>query len=82
MIRASLLSMCVFTITLAAASTDVGAGGVPIGAVARASVPTFTGLGSVHHPVGTRSAESQRLFDQGLRLCYAFNHDEAIRSFR
>jgi len=42
----------------------------------------FTGLGAVHHPIGTRSAKAQRLFDQGLRLCYAFNHDEAIRSFR
>lgn len=44
--------------------------------------PMFTGLGEVHHPVGTRSAKAQKLFDQGLRLCYAFNHDEAIRSFR
>jgi tetratricopeptide (TPR) repeat protein len=42
----------------------------------------FSGLGSVHHVVGTRSARTQALFDQGLRLCYAFNHDEAIRSFR
>jgi tetratricopeptide (TPR) repeat protein len=45
------------------------------------STPMFTGLGSVHHAVGTKSVKAQKLFDQGLRLCYAFNHDEAIRSF-
>jgi tetratricopeptide (TPR) repeat protein len=44
--------------------------------------PMFTGLGSVHHAVGTKSARAQKLFDQGLRLCFAFNHDEAIRSFQ
>ena len=30
----------------------------------------------------TASAEAQRYFDQGLKFLYAFNHDEAIRSFR
>src|SRR6185503_5635583 len=44
-------------------------------------LPVFTGLGGVHHPISTRSPETQRFFDQGLRLAYAFNHDEAIRSF-
>lgn len=40
------------------------------------------GMGSLHHPVTTRSAEAQRFFDQGLRFVYAFNHEEAVRSFR
>jgi len=40
------------------------------------------GLGSLHHPVSTKSAEAQQFFDQGLRLVYAFNHEEAERSFR
>jgi tetratricopeptide (TPR) repeat protein len=40
------------------------------------------GLGSHHHPVSTTSPEAQRFFDQGLRFVYAFNHDEAVRSFR
>ena len=40
------------------------------------------GLGSVHHPVATKNAEAQKFFDQGLRLIYAFNHDEAHRSFQ
>jgi len=39
------------------------------------------GLGDLHHPIATSSAEAQRFFDQGLRYVYAFNHDEAVRSF-
>jgi hypothetical protein len=44
--------------------------------------PFFNGLGSYHHPITTKSKQAQRYFDQGLTLCYAFNHTEAIRSFR
>jgi len=40
------------------------------------------GLSSLHHPVSTQNAEAQKFFDQGLRLVYAFNHEEAARSFR
>src|SRR6202521_3553554 len=40
------------------------------------------GLGDLHHPVSTSNAEAQKFFDQGLRYIYAFNHDEAARSFR
>jgi tetratricopeptide (TPR) repeat protein len=39
------------------------------------------GIGNTHHPVTTSSAEAQKFFDQGLRYIYAFNHDEAARSF-
>src|SRR5215469_13598773 len=41
----------------------------------------MSGLGDLHHPVSTKSEEAQQFFDQGLRLIYAFNHDEAARSF-
>jgi tetratricopeptide (TPR) repeat protein len=40
------------------------------------------GLGSVHHQVTTSSPQAQAFFDQGLSLIYAFNHDDAARSFR
>ena len=40
------------------------------------------GLGNLHHPVSTTNAEAQQFFDQGLRLVYAFNHEEAARSFQ
>lgn len=39
------------------------------------------GLGGIHHPVLTRNVEAQQWFNQGLELVYAFNHEEAIRSF-
>ena len=41
----------------------------------------LAGLGHHHHPISTKSAEAQRFFDQGLTLAYAFNHEEAVRSF-
>src|SRR5678815_903790 len=42
----------------------------------------MTGLGDLHHPVSTSNAEAQKFFDQGLRLIYAFNHEEATGSFQ
>ncbi len=42
----------------------------------------MSGVGNVHHPVSTSNHEAQAFFDQGLRLIYAFNHDEAARSFQ
>jgi len=44
--------------------------------------PLFDGLGSRSRRVTTDSAQAQRYVDQGLKFLYAFNHDEAIRSFR
>jgi tetratricopeptide (TPR) repeat protein len=41
----------------------------------------FGDQGTRHHEISTESAEAQRYFDQGLTLCYGFNHAEAIRSF-
>jgi len=49
---------------------------------AAGSVPLFEDLGGYHHEVTTKSPAAQRYFDQGLRLVYAFNHDEAERAFR
>jgi len=47
----------------------------------QAAPPLYTDLGTHHKAVGTRVPEAQQYFDQGLRLVYAFNHAEAIRSF-
>ena len=44
-------------------------------------VAILDGLGHWRHPITTASDKAQRYFDQGLRLTYAFNHDEAVRSF-
>jgi tetratricopeptide (TPR) repeat protein len=45
-------------------------------------VTLVTGLGDLHHPVTTHVPQAQQFFDQGLRFIYAFNHDEAARSFQ
>ena len=41
-----------------------------------------SGMGTHHHAVSTTKPEAQKFFDQGLAFVYAFNHDEAIRSFK
>lgn len=44
-------------------------------------VPLYSNLGSHHYAITTRNPQAQRYFDQGIRLSWAFNHPEAIRSF-
>ena len=41
----------------------------------------YDGLGDSHRRITTSSPEAQKYFDQGMRFAYAFNHDEATRSF-
>jgi tetratricopeptide (TPR) repeat protein len=41
----------------------------------------FDGLGAFHRKITTRSLLAQKYFDQGMRFIWAFNHDEATRSF-
>jgi hypothetical protein len=45
------------------------------------AVPLYDNLGSHHYRITAADSAVQRYFDQGLRLYYAFNHAEAIRSF-
>ncbi len=57
----------------AAVSNETGVSGAP---------KLAAGLGPVHHPVSTANSLAQKYFDQGLAYVYAFNHDEAVRSFK
>jgi tetratricopeptide (TPR) repeat protein len=41
----------------------------------------YEGLGGFHRGITTTSPQAQRYFDQGMRLLWAFNHDESTRSF-
>ncbi len=45
------------------------------------TTPVYSGLGGHSRPVATNSSEAQQYFNQGLNFLFAFNHDEAIRSF-
>jgi tetratricopeptide (TPR) repeat protein len=53
----------------------------PAASGAHDGLPLYAGLGTWHHAVRTRSPMAQRYFDQGLKMLYAFNHDEAIAAF-
>src|SRR5262245_45233732 len=46
-----------------------------------AAVPLYQNLGDHYYRITTQVPQAQRYFDQGLRLYYAFNHQEAIRAF-
>ena len=47
-----------------------------------AATELHPGLGDYHFPITTSNADAQVYFDQGIRLLYGFNHDEAARYFR
>lgn len=44
--------------------------------------PLWNNLGTLSYTVTTSQPRAQQYFNQGLRLAYGFNHDEAARSFR
>jgi tetratricopeptide (TPR) repeat protein len=67
------------SLVLALAASSVG---WTLNAAEPKPVALIPGLSSLHHPVSTSNPEAQQFFDQGLRLVYAFNHEEAARSFR
>lgn len=49
---------------------------------APADPPLWNNLGSLSYKITTSHPRAQQYFNQGLRLAYGFNHDEAARSFR
>ncbi|MEO0421791.1 MAG: tetratricopeptide repeat protein [Pseudomonadota bacterium] len=49
---------------------------------APARTPLLEGMGAYHREITTDQPLAQRYFDQGLLLTYAFNHPEAVASFR
>jgi hypothetical protein len=70
----SVVALCVsFALPAAAAHQD--------GGTVASKVQLFDNLGTYHHKVTTKVPLAQCYFDQGLRLVYAFNHDEAVRAF-
>ncbi|HKV37179.1 MAG TPA: alpha/beta fold hydrolase [Pyrinomonadaceae bacterium] len=51
-------------------------------AKAPAPVALAEGLGDINLPVTTNNPEAQKFFNQGLAYIYAFNHEEAVKSFK
>lgn len=56
-------------------------GGSGAAATAQTQARLFQGMGPHTRTISTSSARCQQFFDQGLTWAFAFNHDEAIRSF-
>ena len=56
--------------------------GQPATSPAAGGTPLYDNLGSLHHGITTTSPVAQQYFNQGLRLTYGFNHDEAVKSFK
>src|SRR5256885_11487987 len=78
---ALLLALLAFCVPAVAQEHTEHAATKPVAATPK-GVTLMAGLGNWHHPVSTKNAQAQAFFDQGLRLIYAFNHDEAARSFQ
>jgi tetratricopeptide (TPR) repeat protein len=53
-----------------------------MGSSERPGSPKIDGLGNHTWTITTRSPEAQALFNQGVKLFYAFDHSDAARSFR
>jgi tetratricopeptide (TPR) repeat protein len=49
--------------------------------VSEEDVGILEGIGDHHHTITTSNEATQKLFDQGISLAYAFNHGEAKKSF-
>jgi tetratricopeptide (TPR) repeat protein len=66
--------------------SDAPAAAVPAAAKSEptdaAAAATMSGLGSHRHAIATSSPAAQALFNQGFTLVFAFNHEEAVRSFQ
>jgi tetratricopeptide (TPR) repeat protein len=59
-----------------------GGGAIPTTVAAwAAGAQLFDGLGEFQRAASTKSTEARAYFDQGMRLLWAFNHDESTRSF-
>lgn len=54
----------------------------PAPAPAAGDPPLYDNLGSLSWQITTGKPRAQAYFNQGLRLAYGFNHDEAAKAFR
>jgi tetratricopeptide (TPR) repeat protein len=72
---------CALSLTAAAAQEPEGHQHTTTDGSPAGKALVFDDLGSYHRGITTGVPEAQRYFDQGLRLFYAFNLEEAQRSF-
>jgi tetratricopeptide (TPR) repeat protein len=79
----SLSALLVAATLLAGCSTQPSPHDHGSAAASPAAAPAlFDDLGRYHRAITTTSPRAQAFFDQGLRLVYGFNHNEAQAAFR
>jgi tetratricopeptide (TPR) repeat protein len=83
------VALSLMLLTLAACSApsretpqSAGAGGGMAHGAGDVHPVAYTSLGVYSYRITTSSPDAQRWFNQGLRLVYAFNHNEAQKAFR
>jgi len=76
---ASVLALVLLAVFAAACRSTPGTNAAP--PAGEPTSPLYPDLGSYSHPITTKSPLAQQYFDQGLRLVYGFNHDEARLAF-
>ena len=80
--RSIVLGLAIVTLCLAPPALAAPMDPMEAMASPAAPPPLYTDLGSWTHKITAASPRAQKYFDQGLTLCYGFNHDEAVRAFR
>jgi tetratricopeptide (TPR) repeat protein len=78
----TVLTLLMLAVLFTSCGTSNKSGDASRAAETQTSTPLFDDLGSHHRAVTTSSEMAQKYFDQGLRLIYGFNHDEAEKAFR
>jgi tetratricopeptide (TPR) repeat protein len=76
--------LSVFSTCLCFAQMTMPMPPAPVSATASSDarpVPLVAGLGDANHIIRTSSPEAQQYFNQGMNYLFAFNHEEAARSF-
>ena len=78
------MSLSAFVLSAALAAAPAQQPATPDHAAMSGGKPAslLPGIQGVHFPISTRRDEAQKYFDQGMALVYAFNHEEAVRSFQ
>lgn len=70
------VGLAAFGISLTAVAQHTGHEPLPA-----AATELYPGLGDYHFPITTSNPDAQVYFDEGVRLLYGFNDDEAARYF-
>ena len=72
--------LCILSVIIVLYHSENGVSSGPIDS-SDAKAQIFKNLGNHHRTISTKSKLAQEYFDQGLTWMFAFNHEEAIRSF-